>query len=137
MAFQGYLLKFGNVELPNSYLQMDKCTSTPNQREEIEAYRDDYSRDLHRVTATGKKTKQTFAFRALKHTELAALKTVMANSLVDEGQRKYNVTFWDDEKLEYRTGAFYIPDITYTRSWIDEKNNILYYKEFEMTIVEY
>lgn len=41
--FKGYLLKFGNIVFPNEYLAMDKCTSTPNTRVEIEAYRDDYA----------------------------------------------------------------------------------------------
>lgn len=136
--FRGYLLKFGNVELPNSYLLMsDENQSTPNQREEVKAYRDEYSRALHRVTATGKKTKQTFKIRSLKDTELASLKAVMENSLVNAAERKYHITYWNDEDLTYKTGNFYVPDITYTRSRIDEANNILYYAPFTITIVEY
>lgn len=136
--FRGYLLKFGNVELPNSYLAMsDNNTSTPNQREEIKAYRDDYSRNLHRVTADGRKTKQVFHFRSLNDEELASLKAVMANSLVNTAERKYRITYWNDEDLAYRTGDFYVPDITYVRQRVDEKTNRLYYGEFELTIIEY
>ena len=136
--FRGYLLKFGNVELPNSYLALsDNNTSTPNQREEVKAYRDDYSRDLHRVTATGKKTKQVFHFRSLTNVELSALKAVMANSLVNASERKYRITYWNDEDLTYKTGDFYVPDITYVRQRVDEKNNKLYYGEFDLTIIEY
>lgn len=135
--FRGYLLKFGNIELPNSYLMMDKCQSIPNQRTEIEAYREDYSQLLHRVTATGVKTKQIFYFRPLTATQLSALKTVMRAALVNELQRKYRITYWNDEDLAYETGDFYIPDITYTRARIDTKKNELYYSEFEMHIIEY
>lgn len=131
-------MKFGAVELPNSYIMMsDSNTQTPNQREEIKAYRDDYTRDLHRATATGHKTKMSFQFRALKDTELLALQRVMRNSLVSENERKYNVEYWNDEEMAYKTSDFYIPDITYTRSMVDEDNNILYYAPFTMTLVEY
>lgn len=116
---------------------MGACTSTPNQREEIEAYRDEVSRDLHRTTATGKKTKQVFGFKPMTHIQLTALQNVMKNSLVSEAERKYSVTFWDEEAMDYRTGNFYIPDITYTREWIDTKNNLIHYAAFDMTIVEY
>lgn len=135
--FKGYLLKFGDVELPNSYLVWEGSTSTPKQREEISACRDDFSRDLYRITADGMKTKQTFKFRSLTDTELKALQNVMKNSLVSEKERKYSITYWDDESLQYESGDFYIPDITYTRKWIDEKKNVLYYSEFEMSIIEY
>jgi hypothetical protein len=135
--FKGYLLKFGDVELPNSYLVLGGSESTPKQREEIEAYRDDDSRTLHRVTASGKKTSQKFKFRSLTDTQLKALKNVMNNSLVSAKERKYTITYWDDENLQYDSGDFYIPDITYTRKRIDEKKNILYYDEFEMEIIEY
>jgi hypothetical protein len=125
------------VELPNSYLVLGGSASTPKQREEIEAYREDYSRDLHRTTADGMKTKQTFTFRSLTDTQLSALKNVMKNSLVSKKERKYKITYWDDENLEYDSGDFYIPDITYTRKRVDEEKKILYYDEFEMSIVEY
>lgn len=38
--FNGWLIKFGDVTLPNSFLLADGWESTPNQRVEIDAYRD-------------------------------------------------------------------------------------------------
>ena len=38
--FGGWLIKFGDVVLPNSFLLADGWESTPNQRVEIDAYRD-------------------------------------------------------------------------------------------------
>ena len=71
--FKGYLVKFGSVELPNSYLKLDSGnTSTPNQREEIKAVRDDYSRKLTRVTANGQITKFSLVFRP-SHTGMMSI----------------------------------------------------------------
>ena len=50
-----YLLKFGNTELPNKYITSDGYVDTPNQRTELEAYRD-ANILLHRVTSPNFKT---------------------------------------------------------------------------------
>jgi hypothetical protein len=131
------LLKFGDTELPNSYLILNGSESTPKQREEVKAYRDDYSRALTRITADGMKTKQVFHFRSLTDRQLLALQNVMKKSLVVAKERKYHITYWDDENMAYDTGDFYIPDITYKRKRIDEEKNVLYYDEFDLTIIEY
>ena len=38
MAFEGWLIKFGGVKLPNNYL--NKYKDKPNMRTEIDAFRD-------------------------------------------------------------------------------------------------
>lgn len=134
--WQGFLLKFGNVEVPLSLIKMDDGNEqTPNQREEIKAERDDYTRELTRITADGMITKQSFVFRSMNIQQLRALRNVMKQGLVDAKQRKYNVTYWNDESLQYEKGDFYIPDITYSRKRADEKD--LVYNEFTMTLIGY
>lgn len=134
--WKGYLLKFGNVEVPNSYIKMDDGNEqTPNQREEVSAKRDDYTRALSRVTATGQITKMSYVFRSLNLTQMRALRTVMRNGLISEKERKYNVTYWNDENLRYEQGAFYIPDITYRRRMVDSTG--IWYREFTMTLIGY
>jgi len=134
--FKGYLVKFGSVELPNSYLKMDSGnTSTPNQREEIKAVRDDYSRKLTRVTANGQITKFSLVFRPLTNKQLSALHNVMNNSLISEKERKYSVTYWDDEKLCYKRAPMYIPDITYERLMVGD--DYVLYNSFTMEFIEY
>lgn len=134
--WKGYLLKFGDTEVPLSYIKMDDGNEqTPNQREEIKAERDDYTRSLKRVTADGMITKQSFVFREMTIRERRALKNVMKSGLVDEKQRKYRVTYWNDENLRYEEGEVYIPDITYSRKEANE--NTLIYREFTMTLIGY
>lgn len=134
--YKGYLLKFGDVVLPNSYIaQNDNNTSIPNQREEIKAERDDYTRELMRVTADGMITKQTFVIRELTDTQMLAFKNVMKNSLVSEKQRKYHITYWNDENMQYEEGDFYIPDPTYTRKLATD--TYIKYGTFEISIIGY
>lgn len=136
MAYQGYLLKFGDVILPNSYIaQDDGNEQTPNQREEIKAVRDDYTRELTRVTADGTITKFTIVIRELTNTEMKALQNVMKHSIVDAKQRKYLVTYWNDENQQYERGNFYISDITYRKKVVN--SNYIKYASFPMTFVGY
>lgn len=134
--FKGYLVKFGSVQLPNSYLMMDSGqVSTPNQREELKATRDDTTRKLHRVTASGQISSFSLVFKPLTNTQLAALHAVMNNSLVNANQRKYNVTYWNDEHLQYENGDFYIPDITYERMIVGD--DYILYNSFTMEFIGY
>lgn len=134
--YKGYLYKFGNVVLPSSFIAQDSGNEqTPNQREEIEAYRDDHSRELHRITADGTITKFSIVIRELTDTELLALQTVMKNSLVDAKQRKYRVTYWNDENLRYEQGDFYIPDVTYIKKRATTK--YIKYERFTMNFIGY
>lgn len=134
--WQGFLLKFGDVEVPLSYIKMDEGNEqTPNQREEIKAERDDHTRKLIRVTADGMITKQSFVFRSMNIKERRALKNVMKAGSVNEKQRKYHVTYWNDENLQYEEGDVYIPDITFRRK--EANDATLIYHEFTMTLVGY
>lgn len=129
-------MKFGTVEVPLSYIKMDSGNEqTPNQREEIKAERDDYTRALMRVTADGMITNQSFVFRRMNIKERRALKNVMKSGLVDEKQRKYRVTYWNDENLQYEEGDVYIPDITFSRAIVSDEGIV--YNEFTMTLIGY
>ena len=104
-SFDGWLLKFGSKVVPNKYLAYDDYTATPNQRTEVEAYRD-LNNLLHRDTSPNFKTKIDFNTRPLYLAEKIDLQSTFASGLVNRAQRKYNVTYWDDEQNTYRTGVF-------------------------------
>ena len=135
--FQGYLLKFGSVELPNEYLKYDSYSATPDQRTEIEAYRDDYTQELHRITAEGVKTKIEAEVIPMYLEDKIAFMNVLKSGLEDALQRKYNVTYWNDEENSYKTGSFYIPDTQFSIHRIDIKRNSILYNSFKLTLIEY
>lgn len=137
--FQGWLIKFGNVQLPNSFLVADGWESTPNQRMELDAYRD-ANVLLHRETAANYKTKIKLNIRELTLAERVALDNVIGLATLpstDARQRKVTVTYWNDESLSYVTGIFYIPDLTYVIHRVDEEKNDIEYQPFSLTLIEY
>lgn len=135
-SFEGWLLKFGSKVVPNKYLAYDDYTATPNQRTEVEAYRD-LNNLLHRDTSPNFKTKIDFNTRPLYLAEKMELQSVFASGLVNRAQRKYNVTYWDDEQNTYRTGAFYMPDVDYKIINVDEETKNILYNKMRFALIEY
>lgn len=135
-SFEGWLLKFGSKIVPNKYLAYDDYTATPNQRTEVEAYRD-LNNLLHRDTSPNFKTKIDFNTRPLYLSEKIDLQSTFASGLVNRAQRKYNVTYWDDEQNTYRTGAFYMPDVDYKIINVDEETKNILYNKMRFALIEY
>ena len=137
--FQGWLIKFGDVQLPNSFLLADGWESTPNQRLDIDAYRDANAL-LHREVADDFKTKMKLNIKEMNLQERMAFDNVIGLATMsheDKKQRKVSVTYWNDETLEYTSGVFYMTDTTYTHHTIDEENKDIEYNPFTVTLIEY
>lgn len=136
MAFSGYLLKSGNDIFPHKYIKLESWDSTPNQREEIKAYRDDNTRNLTRVTASGKKTVFSFAtISGLTLSQKQEIQTFFTSHETDSLQRKINLTYWNDEENTYKTGAFYRPNMNFPIKKIT--SNDIVYGELKFEFVEY
>lgn len=138
--FRGYLIKalLSDEVFPHQFLQYNTYKSTPNQREEIKAYRDDNTRDLTRVTAEGKKSKIEFKTRSLHLAEKMALQGWIgrgeADTTIAHEHREIELEFWDDEENAYASGLFYIPNIDYEIIHITDEDII--YKEITFKFVE-
>lgn len=141
----GYLLKTtkNNKIFPDEYIAHKGWTSTPKQREEIKAYRDDNTRDLVRVTATGKKSKFAFITRPNLTLEdkiviqkfFTDAEELETDSDTAKNQRKVQLTYWNDELNNYETKYFYIPNMDFTISRITSET--IFYDAMQFTFVEY
>lgn len=143
-SFKGYLFKKTvtrgtsevDVPFPNKYIALESWESTPNQREEIKAYRDDNTRNLTRITAQGRKSKITFKTRKKLHlAEKKEIQQFFTSSEVDADQRKIKLTFWNDESNSYKTGFFYRPNMTFKIYKITD--NDIIYDEMSFELIEY
>ena len=133
-AFKGYLLKGtkSNTEFPSKYISLDTWSSNPKQKEYLKAYRDDNTRNLTKVAASGRKS--TFKFTIPKtdlkgRTEIKAF--LEANQDLTED---IHLEYWDDKNLIYRTGSFYIPNMEFKIIKITDNN--IYYDELSIEFIE-
>ena len=106
------LIKFGDTWLPNDYLLADGYESTPNQRTELDAYRD-ADILLHRITSSNHKTDLSFTLCPLTLTDKQYVQSIINGGMENSTERKVLVTYWNDETNSYETGHFYIHDVTY------------------------
>lgn len=137
-AFKGYLLKAvsTNEVFPLKYMQFNTYKATPNQREELKAYRDDNSRNLTRVTASGKKSKIEFKIRSSLHLEdKMKIQSWFYRAESNHEQRKITLEFWDDENNTYKRGDFYRSNQQYQIIRIEDDDII--YGELDIVLVEY
>lgn len=133
--FQGYLLKFGNTVFPHKYLAQNPVF-TPNQRIEAQAFRDGNA-DLQRVTINNHKSEFELTIVPITLEEKIEIENVMYDGLIDMIERKYQITFWNDDVHvnDYRTGDFYLVDVSYSPTKI--KDGTICYGEIKYTFIEY
>lgn len=136
--FAGYLLKAvaTNAIFPHNYIALESWSSTPDQREELKAYRDDNTRNLTRVTAAGKKSVFSFETRdKLNLADKMAIQKFFTDAESDHDQRKIQLQFWNEETNSYDTGYFYRPNMNFSIYRITEDDII--YKSLKFEFIEY
>lgn len=137
--FSGWLIKFGDVVLPNSFILADGWESTPNQRVEIDAYRD-ANVLLHRETSENFKTSLSLNIRGMNLKEMAAFKAVIGMATLDvndKKQRRLMITYWNDEELDYKTAIMYMTDTSYSIHTVSESRSDIEYNPFTIQFIEY
>lgn len=130
--YAGYFLKFGGTKLPNEYLT--SFSSTPNQRSELSAYRDNDNL-LNRVTSPNFKTKITLRTKPLLIDEKINVQNIIAGGYTNYIERKASVTYYNDETDAYYTGDFYVPDVNFTVKYCS--GGTILYEPVEITLIEY
>lgn len=139
--FRGYLFKAvrTNSIFPMKYINYESWNSTPKQREELKAYRDDNTRNLTRVTAQGMKSVFAFETRSNLHLdEKIEIQNFFLNAEEDDEarhQRKVQLEYWNDETNQYETSYFYLPDIEFPIRKI--QGNDIIYGSLKFDFVEY
>ena len=139
-AFQGWLLRnpTTQAEFPHKLIAKDTYQSTPLQRIELKAYRDNNVL-LHRVVSPNYKTKIEFStIDKLTLAQLQEIHDFLASVNLKKNERKIKLEYWDDELLQYRTmNAVYQTDTTYPVSTISKIKRTIKYRAIKFTFIEY
>lgn len=129
MAFAGWLLKVDGNTFPNRLIALSSYKITPNQRQDLDPYRDLTGR-LHRNVLEHKVTKIEFSTPHLFESDVTLLDSFFAEK--DECKLDY----WNPRRSVYETGTFYVTDIDYDIYMIKKKTTILY-KPIKISMTEY
>lgn len=113
MDYQGYLVKTADDTVLDSYFAADSYSSTPDQRQDLDSYRDGAG-ELHRSVLPDVSTTIKFTtLKGLTLEEKIAFQTALASGLLDSQERKVQLTYWNDETNSYCKDTFYMPDIEF------------------------
>lgn len=119
------------------YIIKGGYSSTPNQRQESNAWQDTNG-NLHRDTASHYRTKIEFkTVEGITLSEKQEIQGIMSSAITDKKQRKGTVTYWNEEENAYKQATVYIPDITFEVDEVDEKRKTIYYKSIRIALIEY
>lgn len=130
VSFQGYLLKINDTVFPNEYIAHGSYTSTPNQRQDLDSYRDAVG-VLHRTILGHHVTKIEFNTIMLHLEDKTSLTGLLRN------RDEMRVEYWNDEKNAYSNGNFYCADLKFEIYSVDEEKRDIRYKPIRIALIEY
>ena len=136
MSFtSGKLLKVGNYTIPLAVMNVDSYECTPNQRQDIDSYRD-LNQDLHRNVAENYKTVVKFTTRPrLEETVLRAVVSNIKNNYSVAKERKVHLEYFNTDTGNYSTGDFYLVQPQYKIMQI--QGSKIFYNSMDFEFIEY
>lgn len=124
------------LSFPMKYLARKGYDCRPKQREELKAYRDDNTRNLTRVTATGLKSSMTLkTLGGLHDAEKREILAWFTSHESDALQRKISLYYYESDSGNYETGNFYRSNSAYTVITTTETDII--WDTIEIELVQY
>ena len=124
--FQGYLLKINGTILPTKFTQTYKAK--PDQQQDKNSYQD-ITGKLHREVLPHTRSKIEFTTPYLWKSAKEELQSFFPY------RKEVSVTYWNDERNEYVSGIFYIPDIEFQVYRI--VGNDMEYFPIRVALIEY
>lgn len=133
--FNNYYVKAYNGVILDQYLAVEGYKNTPDQRQDKDSYRDGYG-VLHRQVLPNVATTLELTTRdGLTVDQVIAFKNAIATGITNSMERKVTLTYWNDERMAYCTDTFYMPDMTFVHSRIQDGTSI--YKSTTFKFVGY
>ena len=135
MAFNGYFIRVGADIIPNNYIVMDTYKCVPDQRQDVDSYRD-LNQDLHRNVAEHYKSIIQFETKAgISETKLRVLINLIHSNFADAKERKVHLEYFNPDSGNYENGDFYWVQPEY--QIIKAEGTELFYNSMEFKFIEY
>lgn len=134
MAFQGFLVKFGNYILPNKYIALGEYEAIMHVID-LDSYQDSDG-NLHRnALEHTRDSVNVTLLEGLTNEEFGTIMNGIRSNYVIAKERKCNVTAWIPEINDYRTAYMYLADPVIKITHID--GNTIYYDEIKLEMTGY
>lgn len=136
MAFNGYLLKMGADVFPLSFVYKNSYTVTPNRRQDIDPTRN-ANGVLERTVLDHMPSTISFKTKPMYNQEVNELMKFIRNHYSVEKEKKIVIEYYCPDLDDYKTGEFYVPDISFQIDMVDVEKKKILYREFQLDFIEY
>ncbi|MEG1564125.1 MAG: DUF6711 family protein [Bacteroides sp.] len=134
MAFAGWLVKAGGIEIPMKYIKYRTYIVAPNQRLDIAAERV-ATGVLERTVVDHAPSKIEFTTPNLSNHAIADLNAILRAAFTNTRERRLTLTYYAPDLDGYQTGEFYMPDTVYTIYSVNA--NTILYEPVRFAFIEY
>ena len=114
-----WLIKVGSYTIPLSVMKLDTYSSSPAQRQDVDAYRDSDG-FMHRNTVPHTATKIEFETVPMSVKDFQGLIKGITDNYINGLERKVRLTYYEEEYGNYVEGDFYLP-ATMTFNWFNKE----------------
>ena len=122
------------VHIQNKYISLTSYVSTPNQRQDLDSYQDNWGK-LHRNTLDHTRSKLEWNTPPLFERELLSLQNILNSGIINSKERKLKIIHYCFDTHTYEQGEFYMPDITFTPLLI--RNGEVLMDKVRLAFIEY
>lgn len=136
MAFEGWILKFGTVELPVTLIA-PASYDVEVKRTVLDSYEDENNLSHYEIHEKTHTTVTLSTKMGLHQKDIEEIQTVISAGLLDAVEGKYKVTYWDPSKSEYRTMQVKLGDVKYPFRKVDPGRKDIIYDSFAIELKEY
>lgn len=134
MAYKGYLIKVGEYKIPHSWIRAETY-SVLRSGQDLDSYRD-ADGELHRTALEHFLGKVEFETPPLRtDEEVHTFMNNIRNEYISQTEKSANVEFYVPELGVYKTQKMYMPDITFTIYYADDK--VIKYNPFRLAFIAY
>lgn len=134
MAFEGWIIKFGNEKLPANYLAPSSYWVSPEKRTILDEY-DDNNGTGYRDVASKKKAQVRFSTKmGLHQKDIEAIQEIVKSGLVNEISGMYHISFWNPHSSKYDEADAWMEDVEYPMRKVDPKNKDIIYDSIQFEL---
>lgn len=137
MAYNEFLLKFGDYVFPNKHIKFDTYDIAPDQRQDKDS-RTNGKGITVRNALKHTKTNITFTTNRMSEAEMDAILAALEANYINVDETDADCTYFNPRKRAYSTGHFYLdPSVRFRIRKVDEAGQEIEYGETQWVFIEY
>lgn len=133
--YQGYLFKIGMSELPMKYFKEKTFKAKPNQRQDLNSFRNARGRMTRHVVENMPSKMEIQTIDGLVNDEIEEIMSIIRNNYLNEAERKVSVTMFCQDINDYKTEEMYMVDPEFVVK--DYNENRIKYQAFTLKFIGY